>query len=265
MLGAAVLGGCTPVDWEVPDDAEPSPGCGGEDPVGTVAHETIEIEGSERRYTVRFPGSYRPQFPFPLVFAFHGAGSNGTQFRELIGLEEAARARAVFVYPTAEEDQDGVTRWDGAPDGPDFALVHAIERELSEAYCIDQARVFAVGFSNGAAFGNELACAGEVDALAAVSGGGPNPPDCAGPLPAVVVHGRVDPVVPFAYGEHSRDAWLAQNGCANASEPTSPEPCRAYEGCDAPVHWCEHDDPVQIAHGWSAWTDDAVWNLLGAI
>lgn len=261
----ATGGACTPIDWEVPTDAEPSPGCGEMGPEQVLVHETLEIDGVERDYTVRFPGSYRDDYPFPLVFMFHGAGATGTEFRELTGLEEAARARAIFVYPTAQEDAQGVTRWDGDPDGPDFVLRAEIEDDLRDRYCVDEARIFGVGFSNGAAFTNELACAGELDGLAAVSGGGPLAPTCARPLPAVVVHGSGDPVVGIEYGEQTRDHWRDQNGCTRALEPTSPDPCEAFQGCDEPVLWCEHDDPVQIAHGWPKWTDAAVWSVFGAI
>jgi polyhydroxybutyrate depolymerase len=261
----ASLGACTPIDWDPPADAEPSIGCGVDDPERTIVHQTIEVEGTTRSYTVRFPGSYHDDYPFPLVFMFHGAGATGGEFRELTALEEAARARAIFVYPTAMEDAQGVTRWDGDPAGPDFSLRAAIEDDLTERYCVDEARIFGVGFSNGAAFANEVACAGEVDGLGAVSGGGPVAPPCAGPVPAAIVHGSGDPVVDIEYGEQTRDAWGDENGCAETLTTTSPDPCLAYDDCDAPVLWCEHDDPVQIAHGWPKWTDEAIWSVLGAI
>lgn len=262
---AGLASGCTEITWEIPEDAQPSTGCGGPAPTHILAHESIEVAGSSRDYTLRLPGTYPGDFPFPLVFMFHGAGSNGTQFRELVALEEAARARAIFVYPNALADTDGLTRWTGADDGPDFALRDALEHELAGAYCIDEARIFAVGFSSGAAFTNELACAGVVDGMAAIAGGGPENPPCAGPVPALVAHGRADPVVGLEYGEATREHWREANGCADASAPVDPAPCAAYEGCDVALTWCEHDDPVQIAHGWPDWTDDAIWSVLGGI
>lgn len=254
---------CTPIDWTVPDDAVFSDGCGGAEPTTIIRDESITVGDLERGHVLRIPGSYRNDFPFPLVFAFHGAGSNGSEFRDYVDLEEAARARAVFVYPDAREDADGFPRWDGIADGPDGAMFDAVVDAVSDELCIDQARIFLVGYSSGAGFSNALACdrSDEIRGVAPVAGGGPWT-ECGSPVAAVVTHGVDDPVVDFEAGVATRDHWVERNGCGETTAAVAPSPCVRYEGCDEPVMWCEHENPVQIAHGWPDFADEAIFEVF---
>jgi poly(3-hydroxybutyrate) depolymerase len=263
-LGLIAISGCQAIDWTVPDDAVFSDGCQGDKPPSTVVDETITVGELERSYVARFPGSYRTDFPFPLVFAFHGAGDNGASFRDWVELEEAAASRAIFVYPDALEDDEGLARWIGDVDGPDFALFAALRDRFFDDYCVDESRVFTVGYSNGAAFSNTHACVSptQLRATAAVAGAGPFEPCADVPLPALIAHGTHDPVVAVENGEASRDRWLDHNGCEPETSGYDPGPCVAYEGCEAQVVWCEHDNPVQIAHGWPDFVEESIWALF---
>ncbi len=265
LVAVASLGACQSMDWDVPDDAVFSEGCGGAEPAAIVEYGQLTVDSIERDYVARFPGSYRPDFPFPLLVSFHGAGDSGSGFRSFTRFDEATRGRAILVYPDALEDEGG-TRWDTTTDGPDFALFDALTESFSREYCVDRSRVFVVGYSNGAALANQLGCtrADELRAMAAVAGGGPWA-ECAGPLPTLIAHGSRDPVVPIEEGVASRDQWRMKNGCDDESEGFGPDPCVAYTGCAEPVVWCEHDNPVQVAHGWPDFVEDAVWGLFSGL
>ena len=48
--------------------------------------------------------------------------------------------------------------------------------------------------------------------------------------------------VDFSAGQAARDRILKTNHCTTTTAAVLPNPCVAYDGCDAgfPVHWCEH-------------------------
>lgn len=220
--------------------ASKSDGCGKPAPLAEAAQQTVKIGGTDRGYFLVPPPGYDPQTPYALVFAFHGAGGNGSGLRGYFGLEAASMGQAIFVYP------DGVGGiWDLGNDGPDAKLFDSLLTTLQSAWCVDKGSVFTAGFSYGGWAATQMgkARATIVRGVASIEGGGPQgggKGDAA--VAAIIVHGSNDTAEPLASGESSRDHFLATNGCGATSSDVSPAPCKTYAGCKPgkAVEWCQH-------------------------
>lgn len=173
----------------------------------TVRH-TLVVGGVERTYLLARPWSgTTPGRQAPLLLAFHGYSTSGAALARHSGLASAAGASGfVTVFP----DGTGTpSRWalPGRLEGPDdVAFVVALIRDVTRRTCIDPTRIYAAGFSNGAAFAGLLACRhpGLLAGIALVGGANLAPPCAAARAPrrvtVVLVHGDRDLVVPLAGG-----------------------------------------------------------------
>lgn len=135
-----------------------------------------------------------------LLVALHGYGSNAAALAAASGL--AGRAPATGARVVLPDGTGDPARWALAGrlrGGDDLAFVTG----LVERCAADGDRVVLAGFSNGAAFAAELACAlgDRVDAVLLVGGAGLAAPCPGGHRPLVVaVHGGADRVVPVDGG-----------------------------------------------------------------
>ena len=128
--------------------------CGTPVPAGpsTVA---LEVEGKQRSFELYVPSTYDAVDRHPLVFDFHGAGGSGAGQSEYSGIYEVADTGGFVV---ASPDADPVRRtWD-FDGGDDADFVAAIVATVETRVCLDSARIYAMGFSDGATFANVLAC-----------------------------------------------------------------------------------------------------------
>ncbi|MEX1365365.1 MAG: hypothetical protein AB1Z98_19720, partial [Nannocystaceae bacterium] len=149
-------------------------------PAGESAR-AITIGDTPREYLLHVGSELSD--PPAVVFAWHGFGSRAELSRA--ALEGPQRwSDAIVVAPrglprTFEQFGDTARAgWQiasGELEDRDLALFDGIVAELSGLGCLDPARVYTTGFSNGGFFSNVLAChRGEVIAAAApVGGGGP--------------------------------------------------------------------------------------------
>jgi polyhydroxybutyrate depolymerase len=138
--------------------------------------ETIFFDGQQREYLIYVPESYDATIDFPVLFSFHG----GAGYAEYFIYENDMRpiadtANFIAVYPQGAIDPDGgTTSWiHKAPtDHDDIFFIEAIIENLSLDYTIDQSRIYACGYSEGAIFSYELGCRlnDQIAAFAAVSG-----------------------------------------------------------------------------------------------
>jgi polyhydroxybutyrate depolymerase len=247
--------------------ARPSAGCTAA-PAVTGPARTVTVDGSSRSYTVVAPPGAGSGKPRPLVFLWHGLGGSGTLARRYFGVEAAAGAAAVLVYPDALPlpSFGNRTGWDLRPDGRDLRFFDAMLAEVARAECFDLARVFSAGHSFGGYMTNALGChrSSVLRGIAPVAGGlvaG----GCATPaaLPAWIAHGMNDGTVPFAQGEAARAQWAGAAGCGAGSQPVDPSPCVAFETCraGAPVIWCVHD----LDHAWPPFAGAAIWAFFAAL
>ena len=225
---------------------------------------TLTVDGASRTYAVVVPAGARAGVPLPLVFAWHGLGGSGRLARMYFGVEAAAGAGAVFVYPDALPlpSFGNRTGWDLRPEGPDLRFFDSMLEEVGKTSCVDLARVFSTGHSFGGYMTNTLGCqrAKVLRAIAPVAGGLAGGACQATPLPAWIAHASNDGVVPFAQGEAARDQWTGASGCATTSHAVMPTPCVAFDSCraDAPVIWCVHTGN----HAWPPFAGAAIWSFF---
>ncbi len=246
------------------DPGQPSDGCTSWTLARGVSKGTIQVGGVDRTYTVAVPANTAG--PVPVVFAFHGSGDSGSNFRGWFGgnLERAATAPTLFVYPDAlkTDGGTGATGWDDL-DGRDTAFFDALLARLEATACVATARVFVTGFSYGGFMSNTLGCkrAGTVRAIAPLSGGGPWG-GCNGQrVAAFLACGDTDSLL--SQSEGSRDHWASVDGCGSSTSSVTPSPCVAYSGCASgyPVVWC----PFTGGHTVQSWEAPAVMRFFGAL
>ncbi len=252
--------------------ARPSAGCAaaGLEP-GRRMERTIEVGGVKRTFILDVPASLKPGAPAPLMFDFHGFGHSGAGVWNVSAFRDMAeREGFITVYPTGlpvklrlqgvEYERPG---WEMSTiDGNrDLAFTTAMLDDLERRYCIDRARVFSTGFSNGAFFSSLLGCAMS-DRFAAVApvSGGPLRVACAPRrgVPVLIQHGRQDELIPVAEARRARDAWIEVDRCREATS----NGCERHSECrsGAVVEYCEDD----YAHRWPPQATARVWEFFRA-
>jgi polyhydroxybutyrate depolymerase len=220
-------------------------------------------EGQRQVFLHAPPGAYKPR---PLVIALHGAGETGNDFADDTGFSRLADREGFLVaYPSAGSPNAFWNMSGQVAGGSDD--VEALERSLDQleaAVCVDRARVFVTGVSNGGGMTARLACelSERLAGAASVAGGYRSLPPCQPdrPLPVLEIHGTADQVVPYGgkppdYGG-SVARWLAQwrriDGCQGKADRLRPAPGVteiAWRHCSAGTR-VEHVRLDGAAHGW---------------
>ena len=114
---------------------------------------TWKVEGDTREAIVYLPSAAPLAGRVPLVFSFHGRGDDmqNFQYTDL----HAAWPDAIVVYFQGLATRGGLAGWQverGENNDRDLKLVDAALASLRTKYRIDDDRVYATGFSNGAMF-----------------------------------------------------------------------------------------------------------------
>jgi polyhydroxybutyrate depolymerase len=225
---------------------------------------TIDTPEGARQVFLHAPrGAYKPR---PLVIALHGAGETGPDFALDTGFSRLAdREDFLVAYPSAGSPN---SFWNMSGQVPGASNdVEVLERSLDQlesAVCVDRARVFVTGVSNGGGMTARLGCelSERLAGVASVAGGYRSLPPCrpSRPLPVLEIHGTADQVVP--YGGKPPDyrgsvaRWLAQwrriDGCRGRADRLRPAPGVteiAWRHCSAATR-VEHVRLDGQAHGW---------------
>lgn len=198
---------------------------------------TFPVGGEMRQAFVFAPSTPAAGAKLPVVLAFHGRGDTIRDF-QYVNLHVAWR-EAVVVYFQAL-DRDGLSGWQaerGQDGDRDLKLVDAALAALRKKYAVDDGRIYATGFSNGAAFTYLLwAERPDVFAAYAVVAGRLRPwvrPKA--PRPLLAVAGERDPQISFADQKAAIVAAIAVNGVRGTTTACG-QGCTTY-GADtaAPV------------------------------
>ncbi|MDE3095976.1 MAG: hypothetical protein KGK07_08245 [Chloroflexota bacterium] len=200
-------------------------------------NETITEGGASRSYILHIPPGYDGAARTPVVLLFHGFALSAEFMRSYTKFEDVADAhRFIVVIP----DGTGSPRFwnsNGVPGGPDdVGFVRDLLAKLSGQLCIEPARVYAAGYSNGGGMAQLVACSlpGEIAAVALVASEyGP----CPAAVPLIAFHGTADPVLPFEGAPASGaagasfppirmvvSAWAARLGCDRLPTISRPAP-----------------------------------------
>lgn len=175
---------------------------------------TLFHDGLTREYILHVPDSYDGSTPVPLMMSFHGFGGSAISFKNTTNMSPIADSEGfILVYPQGAS-LNGFSHWNAGLDTPenksdvdDFGFVEALINKLSAEYNIDQNRIYACGFSNGAFFSYSLACyhSDLIAAIGSVSGSmiDETKVNCSPVHPTAMInlHGTYDFIVPYDGGE----------------------------------------------------------------
>jgi polyhydroxybutyrate depolymerase len=246
----------------------PSAGCSvASPPTGTTIDGTITVGGQQRTYRLSVPTDYVAGQALPVVFVFNGVGGTGPQAQQGFKLETGHRA--IFIYPTAlpNSQTPGQIAWDFSLTGVDVPFFDALVTFLTQSYCVDTSRLFALGASSGAIMSNMLGCfRGDVlRAIAPSSGMDWKQGGCKGDVAVMVICGAQDTFNPCDDATNGAvsetNVWVPQNGCTTTTSPSSlSDICVDYQGCKSadPVLLCTQPG----GHGWPTSNGDFWWQFF---
>lgn len=230
---------------------ERSAGCGTGFYSG-LTEQTIVSGADDRTFRLALHAGYSGDDPLPLVLNWHGYGSDAAQQAVYSELEQKGPAAGYAIV--TPQGTGSPARWNIFSRGPGLDDVRFAEDLIDWAastLCIDTARVYSTGMSNGAGMSVFLAC--EIpDRIAAIAPvAGVNLVDgCAGaPIDVLAFHGDADPVVPYAGGSvtiapqleiasvaDSIAGWAERAGCDDvprAEAISANVERRSFGGCDS--------------------------------
>jgi polyhydroxybutyrate depolymerase len=226
-------------------------GCGRSATPGTTTRH-LTVGGADRQYLLTIPDGYDGSKRAPLLFDFHGLGSDEEQQAAYSQLGAKAGARG-YVVITPDGQGTVARHWSlvrPAKANPDIEFVPAMLGATQRTLCIDPTRIYATGISNGAMFSTVLACAlpGRLAAIAPVSGVN-GAPVCRAGTPRVSVlafHSTADPLVPYLGGDYFSGAEASHEAALQA-QPVDAAVGRwaAFDGCGAPASTTAVADDVQ--------------------
>jgi polyhydroxybutyrate depolymerase len=180
-----------------PADVEPRPSAGcGASAVGAGQEKvTITSGGVERWYLRHVPPAHDGNTPVPVVVDLHGYSEGADIHAMVSGLGPYGDEQGFVTLTPHGQGQGPIPLWDTAPGGPDQVFLEQMLDEVEAALCVDTARVFVTGLSNGAMMASTLAC--ELSgcfAAAAPVAGVTEVEDCTAdrPVPVVAFHGTDD-------------------------------------------------------------------------
>jgi len=187
--------------------------------------ETLTSGGIERQYILRVPPGYDGSQPAPLVFAFHGYATSARFTADSTGLAAATDERGwITVFPDGTGTPQRWNVYDSAAGVDDTRFVRDLLAHLEASLCINPARVYAAGHSNGGGMALRFAC-DLPHLVAAIAPIGATYIPCQADVPMIAFHGAKDPIVPYEGGlspiggitfppvHRAASAWARALGC----------------------------------------------------
>ena len=226
----------------------------------------LEIVHGGRTRTLRLhiPPSYDGSEASPLVVNFHGLTSNVQEQVFFSGMNKTADAEDFMVaYPQGYMDSWNAGACCGGAESAmidDVGFVRALVETIEGVTCVDPARIFSTGMSNGGFMTHRLACEASdlFAAFAPVSSvllAEPCEPQRS--VPIMMFNGTSDTLVPYEGGlfigaVETFESWAEKSGCAGAPVETFAEgaaTCQTYQECadGAEVTLCTIDP---MGHCW---------------
>ena len=224
----------------------------------------------ERIFRLSVPSS-EAGTKLPIVIAFHGGGGSEEDFQQQNEFDQLGEEeKFIMAYAIAESDRTASEgEWHlntAATSKDDNHFSEAIVDELSNSYCIDEERLYAIGYSLGSMFNYEIVCQlnHRFAAVASFAGTMPvNPETCdlTGSIAVMHIHGKLDYIIDYdedwdwKEGEHDGvgtmsnipgmiDFWAQNSNCQSENTHS-----HLFGGDDVEhiVH-TECDGDVRIEH-----------------
>lgn len=183
-------------------------------PSGRVS---LDVDGLSRSFVIRMPAAAIGTRA-PVVFVFHPFGMNA-QYMQSRAPITRAWSEAVVVYPEGSGLPPSWQNRPGDRGDRDLHLFDAMVAWLHAHACVDDARVFVMGYSNGAALAYAIGCAraNVIAGLAIVSGRpGCTPPS---PKPIIIRHGTRDATIGYTQALAASEAFSTANRCKAPPAP----------------------------------------------
>lgn len=232
------------------------------------AERTLTHDGRTRTYLVH---DFARETPAPVVIVLHGGGGNAGNAVRMTGFDRvAAREGFLAVYPngTAGRRRGRLLTWNAGHccaaamtnRVDDVGFIAAMIDALVASGRADRTRVYVTGMSNGGMMAHRLAreIPDRIAAIAPVVGAvfGDEPP-ARTPMPAFIVVGATNSVVPPDGGSLQLRALLGRRSAAN--HDVAPALAQAtywatHNGCGAPV---TTETPRATTSTWSTCTSGA--------
>lgn len=207
-----------------------SSGCG-KDPLQLGA----AIDGQPAGFVLDLPASYDKARPYALVLAFRNSEASAESFRTQLNL--TAIADAIIAYPNPQDIAWQFQR--------DVDAADALMTQLTQSYCVDMDRRFAIGDGSGALFANLLGCVrgDQLRAIATLSNAPPPPGPCVGQTAVWLLQRTDGDPMMVGSGYANRDFWTRSNACdPRMPRPVPPAACVEFRSCfpGTPVRSCEY-------------------------
>ncbi len=188
--------------------------------------DTVQI--GDRYYEIFLPRSAKGA---PLILALHGGGGDPDQFASASGLGAAAtKAGYAIAFPAGSGRRgDRLLTWNGGyccgyaqrARVDDIGFLKAVIKDARDRFGLSD-RVYLTGMSNGSIMSETFAAQNPdlVRAVAGVAGTmDTGRTKVAGPVPALIIHGTADNMVPYAGGKG--DTSLTRTNFASVASVVS--------------------------------------------
>ncbi len=225
---------------------------------------TITVNKITRSFRVFVPTNLPKDKKTPLVFVFHGGGSDAINIENYTGFSDLAeREKFIAVYP------DGIDKnWNDGRElvqTDDLAFVKAMLDVLINEYNIDEKRIFSTGVSNGGFFSNYIAAnlSENFAAIAPIVGGIAEPfatkfaPK--EPVSVFIIQGTADPINPYDGGEikgnrgktistdKTIELWTKKNQTANSFTKATLPDIDKTDGCTVETYlWKDGKNGTEV-------------------
>jgi polyhydroxybutyrate depolymerase len=214
-------------------------------------HDVRTVRG--RSYQLYVPRSYRPSRASALVLDFHYFQGLPAIEEEVNGFETVA-AKAGFVLARPQASPTRGESWQLFSGNSDVVYVRAVLANIRSAVCIDPARIYAVGMSQGGALATLLTCRlpGTFAAVASVAMLD-HPYGCQpSPTPIIAFTGRADTLYRIDVGVDPSTFQIIEPG---APADARPGPVASESAAWAVTNGC--DPSPMVSHqgsGLEQWT-----------
>ena len=166
----------------------------------------VVVDGVERLFRLSVPNS-NAGTKLPIIIAFHGGDGSNEDFQQQNEFDQLGEEeKFIMAYPIAESDRTAAEgEWflnTAATSRDDNDFTESIVDGLSKVYCVDQDKLYAIGYSLGSMFTYEIACQlnHRFAAVASFAGTMPVSPascDMSGSVAVLHIHGKLDYIIDY--------------------------------------------------------------------
>jgi polyhydroxybutyrate depolymerase len=199
--------------------------------------------GAERMFRLSVPAGYDGKTPFPVVLGLHALTASYLLASDQLGFDAMAASYDFIGVSPSGRLGNGAPFWFAAPtrDNYDVAFIADLLDRIEADLCVDRARVFATGFSNGAQMSSVLACRlpHRITAVAPIAGVEFSDACDDGPVAVLAFHGTDDILVTYD-GDGLNSTPIAD---AYYWKGHVPDGLPEHRGVDAAMEaWARHND-----------------------